>query len=160
MTEKAITARIESQMNREFAAIAIPALAQFAAEPIAGLVDTAYLGRLGSAALGGAGVAISAHYSCAKLFNDPLLRSSISIVASGDGATRTKGEAGDSDQREQAISAALLLAFAVGLYAGSFALSPHNPSPLARHRPVTPCHADTLTRAGSRPSSFSPSRPL
>lgn len=29
------------RLNAEFAAIALPALAQFAAEPIAGLVDTA-----------------------------------------------------------------------------------------------------------------------
>ena len=111
-------------LNVEFATIAVPALAQFAAEPIAGLVDTAYLGRLGAAALGGAGVAISAHYATAKLFNDPLLRTSISIVASGDGASRqaldtslesencmSEGET----SRDQAIRAALVLALAVGM---------------------------------------------
>jgi len=101
------------RLNVEFAAIALPALAQCAAEPIAGLVDTAYIGRLGASALGGAGVAISAHYATAKIFNDPLLRTSISIVASGDGATRG-GDAGDV-AREQAISAALVLALVVGL---------------------------------------------
>ena len=42
-------------LDRQFVAIALPALAQFAAEPLAGLVDTAYMGRLGAAALGGAG---------------------------------------------------------------------------------------------------------
>ena len=40
-----------------------------------------YLGRLGPAALGGAGTAIAAQYSVAKLANDPLLRTSISLVA-------------------------------------------------------------------------------
>ena len=99
-------------LDKEFAAIAVPALAQFAAEPIAGLVDTAYLGRLGATALGGAGVAISAHYATAKLFNDPLLRTSISIVASGDGAGET--------ERDGAISAALVLALAVGLLQAAF----------------------------------------
>jgi len=39
----------------------VPAFIQLAAEPLAGLVDTAYLGRLGPEVLGGAGVAISAH---------------------------------------------------------------------------------------------------
>lgn len=58
-------------INRQFIGIAVPALAQFTAEPIAGLVDTAYLGRLGASALGGAGVAISTHYALAKVFNDP-----------------------------------------------------------------------------------------
>ena len=99
-------------LDADFAAIAVPALAQFVAEPIAGLVDTAYLGRLGVTALGGAGVAISAHYATAKLFNDPLLRTSISIVASGDGAGET--------ERDGAISAALVLALAVGLLQAAF----------------------------------------
>jgi Na+-driven multidrug efflux pump len=41
---------IETQkrrLTREFFAIALPAFIQLAAEPLAGLVDTAYLGRLG-----------------------------------------------------------------------------------------------------------------
>lgn len=107
-------------LDLQFIGIALPAIAQFAAEPIAGLVDTAYLGRLGADALGGAGVAISAHYATAKLFNDPLLRTSISLVASGDGAARQGGEVsegeGDVDMaRKQAIRAALVLALAVGV---------------------------------------------
>lgn len=99
------------RLDVEFASIAVPALAQFAAEPLAGLVDTAYLGRLGATALGGTGIAIGAHFATAKLFNDPLLRTSISIVASGDGAARLGGE----DSRDAAISAALVLALCVGL---------------------------------------------
>ena len=111
------------ELDREFVGIALPALVQFAAEPIAGLVDTAYLGRLGASALGGAGIAISAHYAIAKLFNDPLLRVSISIVASGDGAARsaTDGDAtASNDSRENAISAALVLALVVGLVQAAF----------------------------------------
>jgi len=110
------------RLNLEFAGIAVPALAQFAAEPIAGLVDTAYLGRLGASALGGAGVAISAHYATAKLFNDPLLRTSISIVASGDGETRSTNATMTASSRDDAISAALVLALAVGLIQGLFFL--------------------------------------
>eukprot|EP00316_Scyphosphaera_apsteinii_P000612 CAMPEP_0119330032 /NCGR_PEP_ID=MMETSP1333-20130426/77330_1 /TAXON_ID=418940 /ORGANISM="Scyphosphaera apsteinii, Strain RCC1455" /LENGTH=553 /DNA_ID=CAMNT_0007339309 /DNA_START=116 /DNA_END=1774 /DNA_ORIENTATION=- len=114
-------------LDLEFAAIALPALAQCAAEPIAGLVDTAYLGRLGAATIGGAGVAISAHYATAKLFNDPLLRTSISLVATGDGAVRQQAavagrECGRPEVREQAVSAALLLAVAVGLLQALFFL--------------------------------------
>mmetsp|Transcript_61183 Transcript_61183/g.71552 ORF Transcript_61183/g.71552 Transcript_61183/m.71552 type:complete len:138 (+) Transcript_61183:51-464(+) len=39
--------KIKSNLNRNFFSIAAPALIQLAAEPLASLVDTAYLGRLG-----------------------------------------------------------------------------------------------------------------
>jgi putative MATE family efflux protein len=71
-------------LTRDFLTIGIPTLIQLTAEPLAGLVDTAYLGRLGPEVLGGAGVAISAHYAVSKLYNDPLLRTSISLVAASD----------------------------------------------------------------------------
>lgn len=76
-------------LTRDFLTIGIPTLIQLAAEPLAGLVDTAYLGRLGPEVLGGAGVAISAHYAVSKLYNDPLLRTSISLVAASDASTGT-----------------------------------------------------------------------
>ena len=76
------------QLTQEFFSIALPAFLQLTAEPLAGLVDTAYLGRLGPDILGGAGVAISAQYAVSKLYNDPLLRTSISLVASEDGKNK------------------------------------------------------------------------
>ena len=36
-----------TELDKEIAAISLPALASLAADPIAGLVDTAYIGRLG-----------------------------------------------------------------------------------------------------------------
>jgi putative MATE family efflux protein len=108
--------RLKRKLTREFISIGGPALVQLAAEPLASLVDTAYLGRLGPDVLGGAGVAVSAQYAVSKLYNDPLLRTSISLVASQDGKAR-----GNSDTDEQvaknlsiAVSSALLLAFTVG----------------------------------------------
>lgn len=101
------------RLTREFFAIAFPAFLQLAAEPLAGLVDTAYLGRLGPEVLGGAGVAISAQYAVSKLYNDPLLRTSISLVASEDGRRQEGGGGGDA-ALSVAVSSALLLAFAVG----------------------------------------------
>jgi putative MATE family efflux protein len=98
------------QIDRNFAKIALPAFAQFAAEPLARLIDTAYLGRLGPAALGGAGAAIAAQYAVAKLYNDPLLRSTISIVAAQEGRS--------SDKKADAIATALLLALVVGVAQG------------------------------------------
>jgi hypothetical protein len=110
----------KNKLTREFFTIAIPAFVQLAAEPLAGLVDTAYLGRLGPEVLGGAGVAISAQYAMSKLYNDPLLRTSISLVASEDGKRSGKSGSGASEEEKTqalsiAVSSALLLAFTVGM---------------------------------------------
>jgi putative MATE family efflux protein len=73
---------LKRRLSKEFRTIGGPAFVQLCAEPLAGLVDTAYLGRLSSpAVLGGVGVAVSAQYAIAKLYHDPLLRTTISLVA-------------------------------------------------------------------------------
>ena len=99
------------ELDTAFFKIAAPAFIQFAAEPLARLVDTAYLGRLGAVQLGGAGAAISAQYSASKLYNDPLLRTTISIVAAQEG--------GAPEARANAVSTALLLALVVGVVQGA-----------------------------------------
>jgi len=110
---------LKQKLTKEFFAIGAPAFLQLAAEPLAALVDTAYLGRLGPEVLGGAGVAISAQYSVSKLYNDPLLRTSISMVASQDGKSRGMTSASDTAAKDSAlsiqVSSALLLAFCVGV---------------------------------------------
>jgi hypothetical protein len=115
----------KSKLNKEFFSIAVPAFIQLAAEPLASLVDTAYLGRMGPEVLGGAGVAISAQYAVSKLYNDPLLRTSISLVASQDGKARGNqaSDTGNSESERKsakkdlsiAVSSALLLALSVGV---------------------------------------------
>jgi putative MATE family efflux protein len=110
-------AKIKRKLTKEFIGIGFPAFVQLIAEPLASLVDTAYLGRLGPEVLGGAGVAISAQYAVSKLYNDPLLRTSISLVAAQDGKAR-KGESTKEEQDQElslAVSSALLLAFCVGM---------------------------------------------
>ena len=113
--EKEVLA-LKKKLSREFLSIGLPAFVQLAAEPLASLVDTAYLGRLGPEVLGGAGVAISAQYAVSKLYNDPLLRTSISLVASQDGKSRGIKTTEDEAKKELsiAVSSALLLAFVVG----------------------------------------------
>jgi hypothetical protein len=115
----------KSKLNKEFFSIAVPAFIQLAAEPLASLVDTAYLGRMGPEVLGGAGVAISAQYAVSKLYNDPLLRTSISLIASQDGKARGNqaSDTGNSESERKsakkdlsiAVSSALLLALSVGV---------------------------------------------
>ena len=121
---------LKKGLRKDFLTIAVPAFIQLTAEPLASLVDTAYLGRLGPDVFGGAGVAISAQYAVSKLYNDPLLRTSISLVATQDGKSRSIGSSCSSDsdsdsdvQSDQervdgmsvAVSSALLLALSVGL---------------------------------------------
>ena len=91
---------VKRKLTTEFFKVGTPAFIQLAAEPLASLIDTVYLGKLGGAEiLGGVGVAISAQYAVSKLYNDPLLRSSISLVASQDGKAR--GKEADEDQTKQ-----------------------------------------------------------
>ena len=52
---------LKRRLTKEFFSIGFPAFIQLAAEPLAALVDTAYLGRLGPDVLGGAG-----RYICMK----------------------------------------------------------------------------------------------
>ena len=91
-------------VTREFVSLAVPAFFAIAAEPIASFTDTAFLGRLGAADLAAAGVAINALYTAAKLFLDPLQKTSVSLVAGKS----------DEELRASALTA-LLLALAVGL---------------------------------------------
>lgn len=97
----------------------------------------AYLGRLGPTALGGAGAAIAAQYAFSKLYNDPLLRTTISLVAASDGAgtataavetsagpgaeAPSDGEIAPSSSAD-ATAAALLLALVVGIGQGLICL--------------------------------------
>ena len=64
------------------------------------------------------GVAISAQYAVSKLYNDPLLRTSISLVASEDGKSSNSDnndEKKSKDALSIAVSSALLLAATVGI---------------------------------------------
>ncbi|CAK0735532.1 hypothetical protein CVIRNUC_000596 [Coccomyxa viridis] len=63
-------------------------LATLAADPIASLVDTAYLGRYGSSELAAVGVALSIFGTVTKLLNIPLLSVTTNIVATAVGSNK------------------------------------------------------------------------
>ncbi|KAK6943430.1 Multi antimicrobial extrusion protein [Dillenia turbinata] len=69
------------QLGREILSIALPAALGLAADPITGLVDTAFVGHLGSVELAAVGVSISVFNLVSKLFNVPLLNITTSFVA-------------------------------------------------------------------------------
>ncbi|KAJ0983832.1 hypothetical protein J5N97_002188 [Dioscorea zingiberensis] len=65
----------------EILSIALPAVLALAADPIASLVDTAFVGHLGSVELAAVGVSVSVFNLVSKLFNVPLLNITTSFVA-------------------------------------------------------------------------------
>ncbi|MCL7040726.1 hypothetical protein MKW94_029513 [Papaver nudicaule] len=69
------------QLGWEVLSIALPAALALAADPITSLVDTAFVGRLGSVELAAVGVSISVFNLVSKLLNVPLLNITTSFVA-------------------------------------------------------------------------------
>ncbi|KAJ4704345.1 Protein DETOXIFICATION [Melia azedarach] len=69
------------ELGLEIWSIALPAALALAADPITSLVDTAFVGHLGSAELAAVGVSVSVFNLVSKLFNVPLLNVTTSIVA-------------------------------------------------------------------------------
>ncbi|XP_024018450.1 protein DETOXIFICATION 44, chloroplastic isoform X4 [Morus notabilis] len=65
----------------EILSIALPAALSLVADPISSLVDTAFVGHIGSAELAAVGVSVSVFNLIAKFFNVPLLNVTTSFVA-------------------------------------------------------------------------------
>ncbi|KAK9159192.1 hypothetical protein Scep_005766 [Stephania cephalantha] len=72
---------VADELGAEILSIALPAALALAADPIASLVDSAYVGHLGSVELAAVGVSISVFNLVSKLFNVPLLNITTSFVA-------------------------------------------------------------------------------
>ncbi|XP_010922639.1 protein DETOXIFICATION 44, chloroplastic [Elaeis guineensis] len=133
------------QISLELVSIALPAVLALAADPIASLVDTAFVGHLGSVELAAVGVSVSVFNLVSKLLNVPLLNVTTSFVAEQqalDGGLKSdanrvetrekvlglklKGR-GDSGGRKflpavstsLALAAGIGLAEAIGLFLGS-----------------------------------------
>ncbi|CAL9236016.1 unnamed protein product, partial [Arabidopsis halleri] len=112
------------KIGMEIMSIALPAALALAADPITSLVDTAFVGHIGSAELAAVGVSVSVFNLVSKLFNVPLLNVTTSFVAE-EQAIAAKD---DSDSMETSkkvlpsVSTSLVLAAGVGI-AEAIALS-------------------------------------
>lgn len=101
------------RIDKELVALAFPALGALALDPILGLIDTAFIGRLGDAApLAGVGIASVVLSISFSLFNF-LAMATTPLVA------RAAGSSGDRAGASRVICAGLFLAVAIGVVSGT-----------------------------------------
>ncbi|CAH9105295.1 unnamed protein product [Cuscuta epithymum] len=111
---------------REILSVALPAALALASDPIASLIDTAFVGHLGSIELAAVGVSASVFNLVSKLFNIPLLNVTTSFVAEEQALLKTDGGASQhgkiilpSISTSLALAAGLGLAEAIAVSVGS-----------------------------------------
>lgn len=105
---KSVTTQISDEdhkaLDRDFARLSFPAFVSLAADPIASIVDVMYVAKLGAVQQAAMGIALSAQFSVAKLYNDPLLKTSTSLVAGKEG-----------ESLEKAVASAIITAVVIGI---------------------------------------------
>ncbi|KAG0623195.1 hypothetical protein M758_3G155500 [Ceratodon purpureus] len=119
------------ELGRNIALIALPAAIGLASDPIASLVDTAFVGKIGPVELAAVGVSISVFNLVSKMFNVPLLNVTTSFVAE-DASDESPGSETSKDTSARAteekklflpaISSALVLGTLLGV-AQTFVMS-------------------------------------
>nr|CAB3457776.1 unnamed protein product [Digitaria exilis] len=113
-------------IRKELINLAVPAIVGQAIDPVAQLLETAYIGRLGPVELASAAVGVSVFNIISKLFNIPLLSITTSFVAEDvskhDSSLSALGNIPSNigeRKRLPSISSALLLAAAIGVIEAS-----------------------------------------
>ncbi|RID69861.1 hypothetical protein BRARA_C01931 [Brassica rapa] len=112
-------------IGMEIMSIALPAALALAADPITSLVDTAFVGHIGSAELAAVGVSVSVFNLVSKLFNVPLLNVTTSFVAEEQAIAAKDDKDSNETSRKKvlpSVSTSLVLAAGVGI-AEAIALS-------------------------------------
>ena len=99
-------------------ALAGPAFLALAADPVAGLVDTAFLGRLGVDALASSGVALAALALASKVLCTPLTAVSTSALATAAGR-EAAGAAAPLQGGERAVGSPVRVAAQASVQAGT-----------------------------------------
>ena len=100
-----------SSRTRRLVALSVPAIATLVADPLMGLVDTAVVGRVGAAQLGGLGLAVAVFGAVSWIFNF-LVFGTTSTVARAVGA-------GDRQAAGRRVSHAGQVAVVLGVAAGA-----------------------------------------
>ncbi|BFG42440.1 hypothetical protein CerSpe_287130 [Prunus speciosa] len=122
-------------VKRELLVLSLPAILGQAIDPLAQLMETAYIGRLGSVELASAGISMNIFNYISKLFNIPLLSVATSFVAEDLAKSESKASTSENGclgditngkpertdgvtERKQlsSVSTALLLSVGIGIF--------------------------------------------
>lgn len=103
-------------VKHELVMMAVPAIGGQAIEPMVQLMETAYIGRLGSVELASAAVSISLFNIISKLFNIPLLSVATSFVAEDISKNASNLSTSAKKLQLSSVSTALLLAVGIGIF--------------------------------------------
>lgn len=106
-----------SSVNREIIKVSFFSFLHNAAMPFADLVDGSFLSTLDANSLGAVGVVRASQNSVSKLYNSPLSKTTISLIASASGEQKQddgKEEEALSSSLPTAVSSALALALLLG----------------------------------------------
>ncbi|KAI5429340.1 Protein DETOXIFICATION 44 [Lathyrus oleraceus] len=111
------------ELGMEMLSIALPAAVALAADPIASLIDTAFVGHIGAVELAAVGVSASVFNLVSKVFNVPLLNITTSFVAEEQALIGKEEDSGGTEengifQRKKllsSVSTSLALAAALGI---------------------------------------------
>ncbi|KAK6164137.1 hypothetical protein DH2020_001001 [Rehmannia glutinosa] len=88
------------ELGLEIATIALPAALALTADPIASLVDTAFIGQIGAVELAAVGVSIALFNQVSRIAIFPLVSVTTSFVAEEDAITRASVDSKDSESLE------------------------------------------------------------
>ncbi|KAK7373991.1 hypothetical protein VNO80_07414 [Phaseolus coccineus] len=111
------------ELGMEIVLIALPAALALAADPIASLIDTAFVGHIGAVELAAVGVSASVFNLVSKAFNVPLLNITTSFVAEEQALINKEVESSPKDGNGKyqskkllpSVSTSLALAAALGI---------------------------------------------
>lgn len=129
------------ELGLEIAEIAFPAALALTADPIASLIDTAFIGQIGPIELAAVGVSIALFNQVSRVAIFPLVSVTTSFVAEEDAVTNVGPEPQDGDFLESGNSVAnetkeLIPQFGQNaLKAESVSFNAENPKPWKRHIP-------------------------
>ncbi|CAH9105889.1 unnamed protein product [Cuscuta europaea] len=102
-------------VQNELIMLSLPAIAGQAIEPLAQLMETAYIGRMGVLELASAGISISIFNIISKVFNIPLLSVATSFVAE-DISKSADGYSATAERKHlPSVTTALVLSAGIGL---------------------------------------------
>ncbi|OMP07146.1 hypothetical protein COLO4_07592 [Corchorus olitorius] len=93
------------ELGSEIAQIALPAALALTADPIASLVDTAFIGQIGSVELAAVGVSIALFNQVSRIAIFPLVSVTTSFVAEEDTIGRVNSEEKESEYLETGLCA-------------------------------------------------------